>query len=271
VAIITGGGGGFGQITAQKIAAMGGKVVLADIDEKGLIRTADTIKNKGGQAEYIVADVANKEQMDAMAQFALNKYGAVDVLVNNAGVMPIAYYRDHEAAWKAWDRCIDINLKGTVHGIIAVYDIMMKQGRGQVINISSVYGNYPVAGAAVYSATKVGIRYLSESLRMESQGAIKVTVVNPTGTLGTNLGAGIINFSASQTCILGHKQQAFMDSVSAMMAGELSEDLMDKNNPRYFNLDADSLTDSIVYCMNQPWGVSISNITVRSTGEAYLL
>src|SRR4029450_1153574 len=106
------------------------------------------------------------------------------------------FFADHDQAWEAWDRAIDINLKGVVHGIAAVYDRMIEQGRGHIVNISSIYGNKGTAGSGVYSATKAAVAVLSDSLRVESQGKIKVTVVRPTGVPGTNLASGIVNFDA---------------------------------------------------------------------------
>ena len=100
-------------------------------------------------------------------------------MVNNAGVMPLAFYADHADAGAAWERCIDINIKGVLNGIVAVYDQMIAQGRGHIVNLSSIYGNFPVAGAGVYGASKAAVNFLSEALRVEAQGRIKVTVVKP--------------------------------------------------------------------------------------------
>ncbi len=164
------------------------------------------IKKQNNQAEYIDTEVRIKEQVENMAEFALDKFGAIDILINNAGTMPLAFFADHEKAYDAWERCLDINLKGTLNGICAVYDTMIQQGRGHIVNVSSIYVNYPVTGAGVYQATKTGIRYMSDSLRQEAQGKIKVTTVNPTGTLGIKLGAGIINPAAGLT-VLGSRQK----------------------------------------------------------------
>ena len=115
----------------------------------------------------------------------------------HAGTMPLAFFADHAAARDAWDRCIDVNIKGVVHGISAVYDHMVERGRGHVVNISSIYGNFPNAGAAVYSATKAAVNVLSEALRVESQGVIKVTTIKPTGVPATRLGASVVNPEAT--------------------------------------------------------------------------
>ncbi len=269
VLIITGAGSGFGKLTSEMVAERGGKVICADINEDGLKATVGGIKEKRGQADYIVTDVANKEQVDAMAKFASEKYGRIDVLVNNAGIMPLAFFSDHEKAWKAWDRCIDINLKGAIYGISAVYDQMMQQGRGHIIGVSSIYGNYPVKGGGVYSATKAGIEFLADSLRQEAQGVIKVTVIKPTGTIGTNLGASSINPAAIKGA-LGDKCDMYMSELMQVMQGEGKFEWKDIDSTEYLALDAVSLAKNIVYCINQPWGVSISKIEVRSTGEKYV-
>ena len=150
VIIITGASSGFGKLTAKRAAEMGGKIVLAARSEEKLKETVAEIKAAGGEASYIVTDVAKKDDVFAMAKFAVDTYGRIDVLVNNAGTMPLAFFSEHEQALDKWEQCIDISIKGTIFGISAVYDQMIKQGQGQVINVSSIYANFPVAGAGVY-------------------------------------------------------------------------------------------------------------------------
>ena len=208
--------------------------------------------------------------MLTVADQAINAFSEIDVLVNNAGTMPLAFYSDHDKAAEAWDRCIDINIKGVLNGITAVHDQMLKQGRGHVVNISSIYGNYPTAGAAVYGATKAAVIFLSESLRMESQGRIKVTTIRPTGVPATGLGTGIINPEAVSG-LLGVNTAAYMSKFEAAQAGQLPSRMLDKNEIEYFALDPDSLSDQIIYTINQPWGVVISDMTIRASGDAYIL
>ena len=158
--------------------------------------------------------------MQSLIKLALDTFGRVDVLINNAGVMPLAFFRDHEAAHDAWDRCIDINFKGVLNGVAAAHDAMIAQGRGHVINVSSIYGNYPVVGSAVYGATKAAVTFLSESLRQESLGKIKVTTVKPTGVPGTALGTGVVNPEAI-VGILGANAPGYMGKFAAAAEGKL--------------------------------------------------
>jgi NAD(P)-dependent dehydrogenase (short-subunit alcohol dehydrogenase family) len=190
VVVVTGGGGGFGRLIGEMAAARGAKVVLGDVDGAAAEATAAAIAEGGGEAIGVAVDVRDLGQVEGLVARAVERFGAVDVMVNNAGVMPLAFFRDHQQAREAWDRCIDINLKGVLHGIVAVHDRMVEQGRGHVVNIASIYANAGTAGSGVYSATKAAVVALSDSLRVESQGTIKVTVVRPTGVLGTGLAAG---------------------------------------------------------------------------------
>jgi NADP-dependent 3-hydroxy acid dehydrogenase YdfG len=160
VVIVTGAAGGFGRLISTKAAGRGARLVCADIDSSGAEETVASIEADGGVASAHVVDVTDLGAMKTLAEDAVTRHQAIDVMVNNAGTMPLAFYADHEAAYAAWDRCIDINFKGVLNGIVAVYDQMIAQGRGQVINLSSIYGNYPVTGAAVYGATKAAVNFL---------------------------------------------------------------------------------------------------------------
>ena len=270
VIIVTGAAGGFGRLVAEKTAALGARIVAADVNESELDSVCASIVSTGGEAEAVRADVTEMSEMRDLASRAVERFGAIDVMVNNAGVMPLAFYADHEQASEAWDRCIDINFKGVLHGIAAVHDQMIDQGRGHVVNMSSIYGNYPVAGAAVYGATKAAVNVLSESLRQESQGRIKVTTIRPTGVPLTGLGAGVINVAAIGG-ILGAGEARFMETLGKIMSEDPPPELTDPENIGYFALSPDLLADQIVYAINQPWGVSIGDLTVRASGDSYMI
>lgn len=269
VILITGAGGGFGQLIAEKVAAQGAKVVGVDINEEGLKTVFDGIAAKGFHGTYTVADVTDMEQVVAAAQHGIATFGALDVLVNNAGVMPLAYFADHERAWQKWHKAIDINIKGVVNGISAVYDQMIAQGRGQVVNISSIFGNAGIDGSGVYSATKAAVTTISDSLRIEAKGKIKVTTVKPTGVTGTNLASWIVNENAILG-LTGQRASIFTENMTAATTDSLRPEQKEVDNIEYWLIKPDDLADAVVHVIDQPWGISISDITVRASGEDYL-
>lgn len=267
VIIITGASSGFGKLTAKRAAEMGGKIVLAARSEEKLKETVAEIKAAGGEASYIVTDVAKKDDVFAMAKFAVDTYGRIDVLVNNAGAMPLAFFSEHEQALDKWEQCIDISIKGTIFGISAVYDQMIKQGQGQVINVSSIYANFPVAGAGVYQVAKMGVQYLAESLRSECQGKIKVTTIKPTGFMKTNLSSSVVDQMAMMPAVAGP-----LEILSNWVEeAPLRPDFHDINSMTYNDPDPQVLADNIIYAINQPWGVSIGDLTVRASGESFVI
>ena len=267
VIIITGASSGFGKLTAKRAAEMGGKIVLAARSEERLKETVAEIKAAGGEASYIVTDVAKKDDVFAMAKFAVDTYGRIDVLVNNAGTMPLAFFSEHEQALDKWEQCIDISIKGTIFGISAVYDQMIKQGQGQVINVSSIYANFPVAGAGVYQVAKMGVQYLAESLRSECQGKIKVTTIKPTGFMKTNLSSSVVDQMAMMPAVAGP-----LEILSNWVEeAPLRPDFHDINSMTYNDPDPQVLADNIIYAINQPWGVSIGDLTVRASGESFVI
>lgn len=270
VVVITGAGGGFGRALAQQTSARGAHVVALDVDGDAAAATAHAVNDAGGPAIGLGADVTRRDDLGSAVATAVERFGHVDVMVNNAGVMPLAFFADHAAASDAWDRCIDINIKGVVNGITAVYDHMLERGRGHVVNVSSVYGNRGTPGSAVYSATKAAVVVLSESLRLEAQGKIKVTVVRPTGVLGTGLGGGVINPDAVVGAV-AHQIDRFRDHVGRAMRSDLTREELDVDDTRYWAITPDDLVSQIVYAIDQPWGITINDITVRATGEDYVI
>jgi NADP-dependent 3-hydroxy acid dehydrogenase YdfG len=249
VAVVTGAAGGFGKLIAGMLADRGATAIGFDVSDENGCRIVDMTD----RAAVATADDAVVEQ-----------HGRIDILVNNAGVMPLAFLADHARAADAWDRCIDINLKGVLHGIYAAYDHMIRQGGGHIVNIASIYGNAGVAGAAVYSATKMAVIAASNALRVEAQGAIKVTVVRPTGVPGTGLAAGVLDIAAAAP-LFGHNA----GKVSQRFAG-LEPEQQDPNNVRYWAITPEELAAQVVYAIDQPAGIAISDITVRATGEDYV-
>ncbi|MBA4339158.1 MAG: short-chain dehydrogenase [Hyphomonas sp.] len=268
--IVTGAAGGFGRLVSEKAAALGAKVTCADVDLAALEASVAAIRKAGGMAQAVRADVTNIAEMKAVAKAAVEAYGRIDVMLNNAGVMPLALYADHESALEKWHRCIDINIKGVLNGTVAVHDQMIAQGEGHVINVSSIYGNFPVYGAAVYGATKSAVNFLSESLRIETRGKIKVTIVKPTGVPGTGLGAGVVN-PQGIVGIVGQNAGEYFEVLDLMREGKLDPARLDPNEMDYVALDPAFIADQIIHAINQPKGVSIGDITVRASGDHYIL
>jgi NADP-dependent 3-hydroxy acid dehydrogenase YdfG len=249
---------------------MGARLVCADVDPETLAATVKEIQDSQGQAIGRQTDVTDAAQMAALAQAAVDRFGRIDVMINNAGVMPLAFYADHAAAAALWHRCIDINIKGVLNGVMAVHDQMIAQGQGHIVNISSIYGNFPVAGAGVYGATKAAVNFLSEALRVESQGRIKVTVIKPTGVPGTGLGAGIVN-RAAIVGILGQNAASYLATMGAMASGGAGPGQADPGNIAYAALAPDYIADAVIHAIDQPWGVSLGDITIRASGDGYIL
>jgi NADP-dependent 3-hydroxy acid dehydrogenase YdfG len=249
VAVVTGAASGFGLLIARMLGERGAIAVGFDVADAEGCR---------------VVDVTDRASIAGAVDAVVQEHGRVDILVNNAGVMPLAFLADHDRAADAWDRCIDINLKGVLHGIYAVYDHMIRQGGGHVVNIASIYGNAGVAGAAVYSATKAAVATVSNALRVEAQGAIKVTVVRPTGVPGTGLAAGILDMEAVMP-LAGHNATRM-----AARFGERGAGQEDPDDVRYWAISPQELATQVVYVIDQPAGIAISDITVRATGEDYV-
>ena len=270
VIIVTGAGSGFGKLISEKCAAGGAKVVGVDVNAEGLNEVFDGIKAAVFEGTSHAADVTDIAQVKAAARHAVDTYGGIDVIVNNAGVMPLAFFADHARALDKWHKAIDINIKGVVNGISAVYDTMIERGRGHVVNISSIYGNAGTEGSGVYSATKAAVDVLSESLRVETQGKIKVTNVKPTGVLGTNLAGGVVN-EAAVIGITGQKGLQFLENAGNLQTGALRPEQTDVDSPEYWLITPDDLANAVVHVIDQPWGINISDVTVRATGENYVV
>lgn len=268
--VITGAGGGFGSLVAHKAAARGASVTCGDINFATTQAVVDEIVAAGGSAQAVEVDVTSLAAMKALVARAMGAFGAVDVMMNNAGIMPLAFFSDHEAAYPAWERCIDINIKGVLNGVVAAYDPMIAAGRGQMVNISSIYGNFPVIGAAVYGASKSAVNFLSESLRVESRGKIKVTTIKPTGVPTTGLSGTVVN-QAAGIGIVAHNMPDFMEMVGEMRDGTFPPEWLDPEAMDYASLAPEHIADAVIHTIDQPWGVAISEITVRAAGDHFVL
>lgn len=139
-----------------------------------------------------------------------------------------------------------------------------------MVNISSIYANAGTAGSGVYSATKAAVATLSNSLRVESQGKIKVTIIRPTGVLGTGLAGGVVN-PAAVVGITGQNSDQYVARIMSQVGGELDPALVDVDDVRYWAIEPEVVAEQVVHAIDQPWGVSLGDITIRATGEDFIL
>jgi NAD(P)-dependent dehydrogenase (short-subunit alcohol dehydrogenase family) len=177
VAIVTGAGKGIGSGIAKVFSKEGAKVVVVDWDEEAGKKTAEEIRQSGGDALFVNCDVSNEEQVKAMVQASLDKYDRIDVLVNNAGIG--VYKPVLEATSEDWDRCLAVNLKGVF--LCSKYAIphMQTVGKGAIVNISSVHAHATVNGVAPYAASKGGITALTRNMAIDYGPAIRVNAIAP--------------------------------------------------------------------------------------------
>lgn len=187
VVVITGASSGIGEASAELLAKDGAKLVLGARRENLLKEISEKVEKLGGQAVYQSTDVTDDDQVESLAKLAIDKFGRIDVWINNAGIMPQSILSEKKI--QDWNNMIDINIKGTLYGIGAAIPYMDKQKSGHIISVSSVAGHQAHQGSAVYSATKYAVRAISESLRQEMVDAknnVRVTVVSP-GAINTGL------------------------------------------------------------------------------------
>ncbi|CAM3561415.1 SDR family oxidoreductase [Paracoccus nototheniae] len=176
IVLITGASSGIGEGIARELGSAGAKVLLGARRLDRIKAIAAEIRSAGGTAEACELNVTDRRSMAAFAQVAMEQWGRIDVLINNAGVMPLSPLS--AGMQDEWDRMVDVNIKGVLWGIGAALPVMKQQGSGQIINIGSIGALAVVPTAAVYCATKFAVRAISDGLRQESTN-IRVTCVNP--------------------------------------------------------------------------------------------
>ena len=176
VVAVTGASSGIGEATARRLAAAGHRVVLGARRMERLSALASEIAAAGGDAHPVDLDVTDLASMRAFVDAVLARHGRLDVMVNNAGVMPLS--KLEALRIDEWDRMIDVNIRGVLHGIAAALPVMQRQGAGHLVNLSSIGGHRVSPAGAVYSATKFAVRAISDGLRQETN-VIRVTVVSP--------------------------------------------------------------------------------------------
>ncbi|MFC3174058.1 SDR family oxidoreductase [Novosphingobium bradum] len=270
VVMVTGAGSGFGRVTALQLARLGARVTCLDVVSQNAEETAGLITDAGGTALAVAADVTDIDSLRAAVEATIATWGQVDALINNAGTMPLAFMADHAMAMASWARCIDINFKGVVNGTAAVFDQMIAQGSGHIVNISSIYANHPLAGAAVYGATKASVAYFSDAVRQECRGKIKVSVIKPTGSTSTNLTQTVLN-PAAALGIAGQNGADFLQFLQHRALGTIPDGAVDPDGMAYCSIDPEYIAAAIVHVLNQPAGVLISDMTVRATNDPFIV
>ncbi|MYT26294.1 SDR family NAD(P)-dependent oxidoreductase [Streptomyces sp. SID7760] len=237
VVAVTGASSGIGEAAARRLAADGHPLLLGARRTERLEALAREINTAGGTAAFRRLDVTDAADVRAFVAAASERYGRLDVMVNNAGVMPLSPL--DALAVDEWDLMIDVNVRGVLHGIAAALPVMRAQGAGQIVNIASV-GAYEVSPtAAVYCATKFAVRAISEGLRQESDGRIRVTLVSP-----------------------GVTESELADHISDPVAREAMKAY------RAVALPAASVAEAIAYAVSQPPEVDVNEIVVRPAASA---
>lgn len=240
VVVITGASSGLGEATARRLAAAGAKVVLGARRTDKLDKIVADLRRDGHEAVAVRTDVAVRADVEALVAKAVEQFGRVDVLVNNAGIMPLSPLAKLKV--DEWERTIDVNVKGVLYGIAAVLPRFEAQGGGHIVNLASVAGLKvfsPVG--AVYSATKFAVRALSEGLRSEAGKGIRTTIISP-GAIESELQTHSSDPETSQML------QSFYE------ANQIS---------------ADSVARAIVYAIEQPDDVDINEIVLRPTAQEF--
>lgn len=232
IVLITGASSGIGEAAAKLLAEKGAKVLLGARRLDRLETLAEQIRSAGGTAEYAKLDVTDAQDMEDFVLYAEEKFGRVDVIVNNAGVMPLSNLEERKI--DEWNRMIDVNIRGVLHGIAAGLPAMRRQGGGQFVNVASI-GAYSVTPtAAVYCATKYAVKAISEGLRMETGSEIRVTLVSP-----------------------GVTESELADSISDEHARAAMREY------RRIALPAQAIAEAILYAVSQPEGVDVNELVVR--------
>jgi NADP-dependent 3-hydroxy acid dehydrogenase YdfG len=237
VVAITGASSGIGEATARLLAERGAHIVIGARRTERLEKLVADINARGGSARFRAVDVTSREDTQAFVDFAKAEFGRLDVLVNNAGVMPLSNMA--EVKVDEWNRMIDVNIRGVLHGIAAVLPDMKARGSGQIVNVASIGAHVVVPTGAVYCATKYAVWAISEGLRQENPD-VRVTTISP-GVVATELG----------------------DDISDATARDYVKELRKKA------LTPDAIARAIAYAVEQPDEVDVNEVIVRPTVSAF--
>ena len=235
VIVITGASSGIGEVTALLLAERGAKVVLGARKSDRLEALAARIAKMGCEVSYAQTDVRRRSDLSDLVKLACERYGRLDVLVNNAGVMPISPLDDLHV--EEWEEMIDVNIKGVLYGIAAALPVFRKQDFGHFVNIASTAAYLILPSMSVYAGTKVAVRAISEGLRQEAGDKLRVTIISP--------GITRTNFAATMT--------------NPMVKAQL-EEIRDKTA-----MPPEAIARAIAFAIEQPTDVDVSEIVVRPT------
>ncbi|MEH7885165.1 SDR family oxidoreductase [Bacillus sp. JJ1609] len=237
IVIITGASSGIGRATALKLASEGAKIVLAARREERLQELAQEIKSQGGTAVYKLTDVTSLEEVQSLAEFALEQFGKIDVLFNNAGIMPLSYMKNNRV--EEWDQMIDVNIKGVLHGVSAVLPYMLKRNSGHIITTSSVAGHGIFPSGTVYCATKFAARVIMEGLNKElTKTDIRTTTISP----------GVVDTELTDLIIDEEVRPIF-------------------ENPDLPSIKSEDIANAVYYALSQPASVAVNEIIIRPTNQ----
>jgi len=239
VVIITGASSGIGEATALKLAGNGAKVVLTARRKDRLKTLKERIEAKHGEAIVVTGDVTKKSDFEKLVNETISTYGTIDVLINNAGLMPLSYV--NKLKTDEWEQMVDVNLKGVLNGVAAVLPTMIEKQGGHIINISSSAAHNYFPGGAVYCATKAAVKMFSEGLRQElaPKYGINVTSIEP-GAVSTEL----------------------MDTITDEDIKSQMKD-MQKMTP----LEAEDIAEAIYYALAQPARTNINDVYIMPTEQ----
>jgi NADP-dependent 3-hydroxy acid dehydrogenase YdfG len=238
VVVITGASSGMGEAAAKHLSVLGATVVLGARRADRIEMLAKELQDNGGRALALAVDVTRRDQVKKLVDSAVEQFGRVDVLLNNAGVMPLSPMERLNV--EEWDTMIDVNIKGVLNGIAAVLPYMKDQKSGQIINTSSVAGHKVFTGSAVYSATKYAVRALTEGLRMEVKPYnIRTTIVCP---------------GAVKTELLEHITEADIQQANKEYVGAVG-------------ISPDSFARVVAFAISQPEEVDINEVIFRPTSQ----
>ncbi|MDB5829057.1 MAG: oxidoreductase [Variovorax sp.] len=237
VIIITGASSGIGEAAALLLAARGAKVVLGARGAERLAALADRITRAGGEVAFAATDVTRRDDVSSLVALALERYGKLDVLIGNAGIGPISPLDDLRV--DDWEGMVDINIKGVLYGIAAALPVFRSQGFGHFVHTASTAAHRIVPNMAVYAATKMAVRAISEGLRQEAGDKLRVTVVSP-----------------------GFTRTSFAESMTdpALKAQTLAA--MDK-----LAMPPDAIARAMAFAIEQPADVDVGEIIVRPTAQ----